>query len=103
MVAGSRTPVEVSEAADYHELKRVAFEKLNRYVVEIKTNYEIEDLELVYKSGEVAHYIPGTHQLFTLKTFKEDLAAKYSEILLYLKPVSYSDDEDPPPAFRYER
>lgn len=91
-VTGSRTPVEVSETADYSDTKFVAFEKLHRYVPEL-AEFNLEEIDLVYKSGNIAFYIPGTQIPFTLKSYKEDLGCKYSQILLYLKPKEEEIDQ----------
>ena len=52
-----------------------------------------ENVKTAYRSGEIAHYIPGTKIPFTL----QGLGVKYNNINLYLMPFtneSSSDDND---------
>jgi len=85
-VVCSRTPVEVMESVDYTELKHTAFEKLKRYVPEL-SGCKIEEVELVYKSSIVAYFIPGTTRNFILRSYKEELGCKYSQVILYLRSI----------------
>ena len=92
-VQGSRTPVFVESYADYDHLKRVAFDKLQRYVPDM-VEYGYCDMELSYRSGKSALFLPGTLTEFTLERYKEDLGCKYSQITLYLKPNERNSDEE---------
>ena len=58
-VNGSRTPVLVPIDGDYDLVKKLAFQKLQRYVPEME-GYDYSDLELCFRSGESALHLPGT-------------------------------------------
>lgn len=94
-VKDSRTPVTVDVSYDYDGVKRAAFDKLKRYVKKAMTDFHYGDLELCYRSGESALFIPGTIMDFTLEKFQEDCGRKYNQMTLYLKPYNYetSDEE----------
>ena len=49
-------------------------------------------MKLVYKSGEVVRFIPGTREVYTVKKYKEDSGFTYSRKTLYLQ--KYDDDAD---------
>ena len=89
-VAGSRTPVSLDASSTYDEVKRKAFDKLKRYVPEMEP-FNNWDIDLCFRSGEVAIFLPGTTVEFTLDGYKNDLGVKYSQVLLYLKPHDKPD------------
>lgn len=90
-VNGSRTPVMISVSANYDEVKRAAYTKLKRYVPELQS-FKYSDLELCYRTGDIALTLPGTNTEFSVEKYKEDLGVKYSQMVLYLKPY-YADRE----------
>lgn len=91
-VNGSRTPVKIFSNADYNEVKQQSFDKLKRYVPEMK-DYKYTDIELTYRSGERALYLPGTPTDFTLEKYKEDRGCGYSKITMYLKPWEEAESD----------
>lgn len=92
-VSGSRTPVCVNVNANYDEVKKAAYDKLKRYVPEME-QYSNSDLQLCFRSGEMAVCLPGTITEFTLSGYKDDLGVKYSQLLLYLRPYEREDTND---------
>ena len=94
-VQGSRIPLQAEVTWTYIQLKRKAFEKMKRYNPALQDSNE-EDVKLAYRSGEIAHFIPGTKIPFTLQAYKQDLGVKYNNINLYFMPFlnDTSDDDD---------
>ena len=90
---GTRLPIKVDVNWDSIQLKRAVFEKFKRYNLSFSM-YEIEDVKLVYKSGEIIRYIPGTKVPFTVRGYKEDLGVGYHAISVYLMPYEVSNDTD---------
>ena len=72
---GSRTPVFLEMDSNYDTVKKAAFDKLKRYVPEM-IEYDNCDLELTYRSGQCALFLPGTLDEFTLKKYRADLGCK---------------------------
>ena len=90
-ISGSRTPVTVAVSADYEEVKKAAFSKLKRYVPEM--HYDYCEVELCYRSGGVALFLPGILTEFSLQNYKNDLGVKFSQIVLYLKPYENENSD----------
>ena len=90
---GSRLPVAVNVSWDHVDLKKAIFDKCKRYNATVK-KLELSDAELVYKSGEMVRFIPGTNIPFTVKVYKEDLVVSYHAIVLYLLPYEDLNDTD---------
>ena len=82
---GSRLPVTINVSWDHIDLKKAIFDRFKRYNATVK-KLELSDVKLVYKSGEMVRFIPGTNIPFTVKVYKEDLGVSYHAIVLYLLP-----------------
>ena len=108
--SGFSIPLQVKVDADALHVKRAAYEKMSRYCPDFSCS-DISDCKLVYESGEVVRYIPGTCDPFTLRKFKADSGLSYSRIILYLQVYeNFKDLEDigdfndldlPPAPLRY--
>ena len=90
---GFRLPVAVNVFWDHVDLKKAIFDKCKRYNATVK-KLELSDVELVYKSGEMVRFIPGTNIPFTVKVYREDLGVSYHAIVLYLLPYEDLNDTD---------
>ena len=91
-VSGSRTPVFVKPNDEYNSVKTAAYEKLSRYVEEMREYQSKHELDLCYRNGNLAVSLPDTIQDFTVKGYKEDLGCKYFHIVLYLKAAELSNE-----------
>lgn len=90
---GSRLPIKVNTDWGPYPLKQAVFEKFQRYHRNFHHN-KISDFKLVYKSGEVIKYIPGTKTEFSVKKYKEDLGVGYHSIVVYLMEYMVSTDSE---------
>ena len=92
---GSQIPVEVPINAETIIIKKVAFEKMQKYKEEYVipvSNYF--DYKIIYKNGTIVRHLAGSSQLFVLQEYKKALEMPYSRICLYLMEYEASDDED---------
>ena len=89
----SRMSITVNVSWDHIGLKKAIFDKFKRYNATVK-KLMLSDVKLVYKSGEMVRFIPGTNIPFTVKEYKEDLGVPYHAIVLYLLPYEDLNDTD---------
>ena len=89
----SKLPVTVNISCYHIDLKKTIFDKFKRYNATVK-KLQLIDVKLVYKSGEVIRFIPGTNIPFTVKAYKEDLGVSYHAIVLHLLPYEDLNDTD---------
>ena len=88
---GFSIPLQVKTDDDAYKVKKAGNEKMSRYCPDFCYNFS--DVKLVYKSGEVVRYIPGTDIPFTVQRYKEDSGLSYGRIVLYLQQYE-ADGED---------
>ena len=96
---GKRIIVRVPRDIKYRLLLDKAEEKWKAYNPEVYD--ENGEYVLIYESGTIAMFLPGTSELFTLKRYQEELGKDYKRIVLFLCKQSdhgvneickYSDD-----------
>lgn len=89
--SGFSIPLQVLIDDSASKVHEAAYDKISRYCLSFRE--EFSNTELVYKSGEIVEYIPGTVVPFTVKRYKEDSGLQYSRIILYIKVKDHSYDE----------
>ena len=89
----SKLPVTVNISCYHIDLKKTIFNNFKRYNATVK-KLELINVKLVYKSGEVMRFIPGTNIPFTAKAYKEDLGVSCHAIVLHLLPYEDLNDTD---------
>ena len=79
---GKRLVLRVSILDKYHTILQKAQEKWRAYHSECYD--EREQYILTYESGEQALFLPGTSEVFNLKTYQEEVGKDFKRIVLYL-------------------